>query len=169
MNFPGEFYYSNNYIDCIYPLPPKNHIIEFWTYLSELNVISTEWLILHLDIYFSVYIHVSVKIMYISVSCQRFLDFIANDRLCVSLKNFQFVRFLASWLFQPFFFSRWYIIFCFRIFKVFTYTSTSIFIWEETECYIMYIERWISLFWLDKLRMYKSIFSNNVTMIYMSF
>lgn len=101
--------------------------------------------------------------MYISVSCQRFLEFIANDRLCVSLKNFQFVRFLTSWLSQPFFFPRWYIIFCFRIFKVNFYcTSTSIFIWEEIECYSMYIERWISLFRLDKLRMYKSIFSNNV-------
>lgn len=125
MNFPGEFYYSNNYIDCIYPLPPKNHIIEFWTYLSELNVISTEWLILHLDIYFSVYIHVSVKIMYISVSCQRFLDFIANDRLCVSLKHFQFVSFLAS------FFSLVDILFFFSGFLRFLHIRVQVYSYEK--------------------------------------
>lgn len=169
MNFPGEFYYSNNYIDCISFTPQKSYYrilnLSFWTQCYF------HWMAYSTSghIFQCLYIHVSVKIMYISVSCQRFLDFIANDRLCVSLKNFQFVSFLASWLSKPFFFPRWYIIFCFRIFKVSTYTSTSIFIWEETECYIMYIERWISLFWLDKLRMYKSIFSNNVTMIYMSF
>lgn len=72
-----------------------------------------------------------------------FVDFIANDRLCVSLKNFQFVRFLASWLSQPFLFVD--ISFCFTILKFYfilryihNYTSARRL---KIECDSMYIEK----------------------------
>lgn len=150
MNFPGEFYYSNNYIDCISFTPQKSYYrilnLSFWTQCYF------HWMAYSTSghIFQCLYIHVSVKIMCISVSCQRFLDFIANDRLCVSPKNFQFVRFLASWLSKPFF-SLVDILFCFTILKfnfilryIHNYTSARRL---KIECDSMYIEKWISLFW----------------------
>lgn len=125
---------------------------------------------------FYIWTYISVFIyMFPSKPCtfqchvRDFVDFIANDckfPVCpfscqLALSTIFFLSLIYYFLFQGFKIELYS--------QVSTYTSTSISIWEETECYIMYIERWISLFWLEKLRMYKSIFSNNVTIVYMSF
>lgn len=144
MNFPGEFYNSNNYIDCISFTPPK--II-----LSNSEPIFLNSMLFPLNGLFYIWTYISVFIyMFPSKPCtfqchvRDFVDFIANDRLCVSPKNFQFVRFLASWLSKPFF-SFVDILFCFTIIKfnfilryIHNYTSARRL---KIECDSMYIEK----------------------------
>lgn len=144
MNFPGEFYYSNNYIDCISFTPPPKIILSNSEPIFLNSVISTEWLILHLDIYFSVYIY-----MFPSKSCVfqcRVRDFqilllmtgCVFPRKISSLSDFLPVGSLNHFFFVD-------ILFCFTILKFYfilryihNYTIARRL---KIECDSMYIEK----------------------------
>lgn len=127
MNFPGEFYNSNNYIDCISFTPPPKII------LSNSEPIFLNSMLFPLNGLFYIWTYISVFIyMFPSKPCtfqchvRDFVDFIANDckfPVCpfscqLALSTIFFLSLIYYFLFQGFKIELYS--------QVSTYTSTSI-------------------------------------------